>query len=292
MLGHARSENVWDIAAILFYRYSHHKLHFELLPWETWGFRTRSHPLVKHRRSLQASERSKRPQATQALVKQTGVLLWSPAVHMWFPKIIHFNRIVHDKPTSFGIPRLWKPPCLNVFEMVCLRWIRIATKLPATAWRAQPSQQQLAREKDCCHVHASRVKHLGNSTMYVYIYICVCAYVYIYNMNISAPRRGIISPRSAWVKILRALFHWPDFSPQRKNCCSLRLVPTQSLECLASSQLDVVWSITSANHMPIRLLVSTCRTPQNKRGQNIKEWKIPQPKKQTGDPSNISFEEQ
>ena len=178
MLGHARSENVWDIAAILFYRYSHHKLHFELLPWETWGFRTRSHPLVKHRRSLQASERSKRPQATQALVKQTGVLLWSPAVHMWFPKIIHFNRIVHDKPTSFGIPRLWKPPCLNVFEMVCLRWIRIATKLPATAWRAQPSQQQLAREKDCCHVHASRVKHLGNSTMYVCIYMCVCVYIY------------------------------------------------------------------------------------------------------------------
>ena len=184
MLGHARSENVWDIAAILFYRYSHHKLHFELLPWETWGFRTRSHPLVKHRRSLQASERSKRPQATQALVKQTGVLLWSPAVHMWFPKIIHFNRIVHDKPVSgspvYGNPHVW----------MFLKWCVCAGS------ELQPNCQ-LLRDGRSLHSNNSQGRKTAAMFMHqesnilgiaqcMYIYVCVCAYtsiiIYIYTI--------------------------------------------------------------------------------------------------------------
>ena len=62
---------------------------------------------------------------------------------------------------------------------------------------------------------------------------------------------------------------------------------------ISSSHLDVVWSIIYANHMSIRLSVSTCRrTPQNKRGQKIKELNISLPKKKPIDPPIICFSEQ
>ena len=30
-----------------------------------------------------------------------------------YPQIIHFNRMVHDKPSVLGYPHVWKPPILT-----------------------------------------------------------------------------------------------------------------------------------------------------------------------------------
>ena len=71
-----------------------------------------THPQKKREQQKYASSHFEKKGSNKNVGENPGIILGSSAgfLKWWYPQIIHFNRVLHYKPSILGYPYFWKTP--------------------------------------------------------------------------------------------------------------------------------------------------------------------------------------